>query len=70
MSSTGFTQEYLNALEQAIAQGVLTLSYEGKVVTYRSLPDMLETRKLIRRELGLDRNRRRKPVRLVAGRWS
>lgn len=70
MSSTGFTQEYLTALEVAIAQGSLSLSYEGKFVMYRSLQDMLETRKLIRRELGLDRNRRRKPVRLVAGRWS
>jgi hypothetical protein len=70
MSSSGFTPQFLTALEEAIAQGVLTLSYEGKTVTYRSLPDMLETRKLIRRELGLDRGRRRKPVRLVAGRWS
>jgi hypothetical protein len=55
MSSSGFTPQFLTALEEAIAQGVLTLSYEGKTVTYRSLPDMLETRK---------------PVRLVAGRWS
>jgi len=68
--STGFTHAYLTALDEAIAQGVLTLSYEGKTVTYRSLADMLETRRLMRRELGLDRNRRRKPVRLVAGRWS
>ena len=68
--STGFTPQFLTALEEAIAQGVLTLSYEGKTVTYRSLADMLETRRLMRRELGLDRSRRRKPVRLVAGRWS
>lgn len=67
--STGFTHAYLTALEEAIAQGVLNLTYEGKAISYRSLPEMLETRKLIRRELGLDRGRRRKPVRLVAGRW-
>lgn len=42
-----FTQDQLNALDEAIALGALTVKYSDKEVTYRSLADMLATRKLI-----------------------
>ena len=43
----------LTNLEDAIAQGVLTVSINGKTVTYRSLADMLALRDVMRREIGL-----------------
>jgi hypothetical protein len=50
---SGFTIAKLEALEAAIAEGVLTVKYTDKEVTYRSLDDMLRTRDLMRRVLGL-----------------
>ena len=49
----GFTLTQLEALEDAIAQGVLTVSYNGKTVTYRSLDEMIKLRDMIRKDLGL-----------------
>lgn len=46
-----FTQEQLDALETAIATGTTSVKYEDKVVTYRSLTEMLQLRDLIRRKL-------------------
>ena len=46
-----FTQSQLDALEASIAQGALTVEYNGKKVTYRSQKEMLELREVIRREL-------------------
>ncbi len=43
----------LTNLEDAIAQGVLTVSINGKTITYRSLADMLALRDVMRREIGL-----------------
>lgn len=47
-----FTQPQLDALEEAIAQGALTVKYQDKEVTYRSLSDMMKIRDLIRQKLG------------------
>ena len=52
MSDTSFTQEQLDALEKAIAEGILSVKYSDKEITYRSLDDMLATRDIIRRALG------------------
>jgi hypothetical protein len=49
----GFTQGQLDALEEAIASGTLSVQYGDKKVTYQSMADMLKARELIRRELGL-----------------
>lgn len=49
----GFTREQLSILEAAIAQGALDVNYGDKRVTYRSLNEMLRTRDLMRKELGL-----------------
>lgn len=48
-----FTQEQLDALEDAIAKGVTEVKYEDKTLTYRSINEMLQIRDIIRRALGL-----------------
>lgn len=53
-----FTQVQLDALDDAIASGALTVKYQDKTVTYRSLADMLRLRDLMAAELsGDDANR-------------
>jgi roadblock/LC7 domain-containing protein len=43
-----FTQTQLDALDSAIAAGVLTVrTADGKLVTYQSMGDMLKARDLI-----------------------
>lgn len=49
-----YTTEQLNALDAAIAEGALTVKYQDKMVTYRSLDEMMRIRKLMRDELGLN----------------
>ena len=44
--TTGFTQEKLDALENAIAEGVLKVKYQDKEVQYRSLDEMLRLREI------------------------
>lgn len=51
--TSGFTIEKLTILETAIADGVLTVSYSDKTVTYRSLDEMLRIRNMMRSSLGL-----------------
>lgn len=48
-----YTQAQLDALEAAIAEGALTVKYQDKQVTYRSLDEMMRIRNLIRDSLGL-----------------
>lgn len=48
-----FTLSQLQALEEAIAQGALSVRYGDKQVTYQSTAEMLKVRDMIRRELGL-----------------
>ena len=49
-----FTQTQLDALESAIAQGVLTVRYaDGKTVTYRSLDEMLNLKSQMEGDLGI-----------------
>ena len=52
----GFTREQLDILEAAIAQGALDVNYGDKRVTYRGLNEMLRTRDLMKKELGLSGN--------------
>lgn len=47
----GFTITQLEAIEAAIASGELTVEYDGKRVTYRSMADLRNARDLIRGEL-------------------
>jgi hypothetical protein len=46
-----YTVTQLTAIETAIATGELTVEYDGKRVTYRSMDDLLKARDHIRGEL-------------------
>lgn len=48
-----FSQAQLDAIEEGIAAGTTSVSYEGKSVSYRSLDEMLRIRGIIRAALGL-----------------
>ena len=46
-----FTTTQLAAIEAALASGELTVEYDGKRVTYRSMAELRQARDLIRGEL-------------------
>jgi len=48
-----FTLSQLYAIEDGIASGSTTVSYDGKSVSYRSLDEMLRIRNILLRALGL-----------------
>jgi hypothetical protein len=48
-----FTQAQLDAIDAGIAFSALTVRYEGKSTTFRSLDDMLRIRSLIAAALGM-----------------
>lgn len=48
-----WTSDQLSKLEEAIAQGSLTVKYADKQVTYRSLDEMLRIRDLMRTDIGV-----------------
>ena len=51
-----FTQDQLDTLNAAIAQGALIVEYADKKVQYRSLDDMIRTRDLMQAELNPPQN--------------
>jgi hypothetical protein len=55
-----FTQAKLDALEDAIAEGALTVKYADKQITYRSLAEMMQIRDLMRKELGVTKSGNRR----------
>jgi len=61
---SSFSQAQLDALETAIAQGVLTCEWEGQKVTYRSLGEMLRIRDIMRNSLSpqKDGSSQRNPI--------
>lgn len=54
-----FTQQDLDAINAAIASGELTVSHNGRTVTYRSMADLLKARDLIVNELAAQAGSRR-----------
>jgi len=48
-----FTQLQYDQISEAIAQGALTVKYNDKEVTYRSLDEMIRIRKMMADELGI-----------------
>jgi hypothetical protein len=48
-----FTQNQLSNLENAIASGTRSVSFEGKSTTFGSLDEMLRVRSIIMRSLGM-----------------
>jgi len=56
-----YTQTQLHALEEALAKGVIEVSYGDRSVKYRSLREMRSLRDEMRRALGkIKRTNRRK----------
>lgn len=55
-----FTVTNLADLEKAIATGARRVQYQDREVDLRTQRDMMALRRLIRRELGLDKNRTRR----------
>lgn len=55
-----WTQAKLDALNDAIASGVRSVSYDGETVTYRTLDEMLRIRDEARVALGLNTRRLRR----------
>lgn len=54
-----YTQAHLDALEQAKATGVLTVAFEGRTTTFRSIAEIDRVIADIRRELYPAKYRRR-----------
>lgn len=48
-----FTQQQLDDLTAAIAEGVTTVSSNGRQVSYRNLGDMLKLKAVMEEELGV-----------------
>lgn len=48
-----FTQAHLDAIDEAIASGALTVKYSDKEVTYGSFDDLMKRRRYIAGQLGL-----------------
>jgi len=46
-----FTQQSLDAIENAIASGTLTVEYNGKRITYQSTADLIRVRNMIKADL-------------------
>ncbi|NML62261.1 hypothetical protein HHL21_14485 [Massilia sp. RP-1-19] len=46
-----FSLTQLNAIEAAIGSGQLSVNYDGKSVTYRSVGDLIKARDVIRADL-------------------
>ena len=54
-----YTQSQLDALEAALASGTLTVEFDGKRVTYRSLDEIQRAIDVIKKALGLQTNKDR-----------
>jgi hypothetical protein len=49
---SAFKEKQLESLEKAIADGALTVKYSDKMITYRSLDEMIRIRDILRKDLG------------------
>ena len=73
VNSVAITQENLDALEQAIVEGVKTVKYSDKEVEYRSLDELFKIRDFMRKKLCLDKSNAKKGLfggRRINGRHS
>jgi len=48
-----FTQQQIEILEKAIAQGTTRVKYQDREVTYRSLEEMMQILNMMKKALGL-----------------
>lgn len=73
VNSVAITQENLDALEQAIVEGVRTVKYSDKEIEYRSLEELFQIRDFMRKKLCLDKSNTKKGLfggRRINGRHS
>ncbi|MBR8429392.1 hypothetical protein KDW37_01500 [Burkholderia cenocepacia] len=61
-----FTQNDLVAVERAIASGALTVEYNGKKTTFRSIADLLAARDLIKADVDAAGGGQRRPRSSIA----
>ncbi|MBR7961412.1 hypothetical protein KDW41_13260 [Burkholderia vietnamiensis] len=61
-----FTQNDLIAVERAIASGALTVEYNGKKTTFRSIADLLAARDLIKADVDAASGSQRRPRSSIA----
>ena len=54
---SSFTQAQLDALEEALSQGVRVVRYSDKTVEYKSTAEMLQIRDIMRDALGVTSGR-------------
>ena len=59
-----YTQQQAEALREAMASGVLTVEYDGKRVTYRSVGEIREALAEIDAALARDEGRRVRQIRI------
>jgi hypothetical protein len=60
--SGAFTQAQVDALTAAIGQGVTRVEYDGKIVSYASIDDMLKLRDRMLREVAAAGDTPRPPL--------
>lgn len=53
-----YTMEQYQGLQAAIAQGALTVKYQDKLVTYRSIDEMVRILNMMAIDLGINTNPR------------
>jgi len=57
-----FTKDDLDAINEAIASGELTVKIDGREVTYRSINELQKPRRLICRDLNRQAGRKSNPL--------
>jgi hypothetical protein len=63
-----FDQAQLDALDAAIASGELTVKYNGKEITYRSINELVRARNIVMGQLSPGNHRRGASIGIVD--WS
>jgi len=53
MVLTSYTLAELQQLQRAMARGVKSVTYNGETVVYRSLDEMRQAERIMKRDLGL-----------------
>lgn len=61
LALTTYTQAHLDNLREMAASGITEASYDGKVIKYRSLDELLRAIATIERALGLSGSRQHYP---------
>ncbi len=66
MADMTYTEDQVRALREALTSGVLTVSYDGKSVTYRSVDEIKTALAEIENARGRDAGRQVRQIRIVS----